>query len=302
MNIFIAGGSGTIGIPLVRALTAAGHTVTAMTRSTTKHGDLNQMGATAIVADALNREAVFAAVREANPTHVIHQLTALPKSGPRNSGDVEATNRLRIDGTRHLLDAAIDAGARRFIVGSFALLAPREAVTAQSGNAAAIAVESMEKQVLDATANGAIEGVVLRYGMFYSSETPSTIAMVDMIRKRRLPAVRNDASQLPLIHVEDAVTATLRALDIAPAGSVYDIVDDQSVHFSEIVEGIAEFTNSAKPFRVPSWVPRLVSPYLARMISIRLPLSNTKAKTELGWQLKYRTMREGLAHMFRRTA
>jgi nucleoside-diphosphate-sugar epimerase len=302
MNIFIAGGSGTIGIPLVRALTAAGHSVTAMTRSTTRHGDLKRMGANAIVADALNREAVRAAVRAANPTHVIHQLTALPKSGPRNSGDVEATNRLRIDGTRNLLDAAIHAGAKRFIVGSFALLAPREAVTAQSGNAAAIAVASMENQVMDATANGSIEGVILRYGMFYSSETPSTIAMIDMIRKRRLPVVRNDASQLPLIHVEDAVSATIRALDIAHAGSVYDIVDDQSVRFSEIVEGIAEFTNSAKPFKVPAWVPRLVSPYLARMISIRLPLSNTKAKTELGWQLKYRTLREGLAHMFQRAA
>jgi nucleoside-diphosphate-sugar epimerase len=233
---------------------------------------------------------------------VIHQLTALPKSGPRRPGDVEATNRLRIDGTRNLLEATILAGARRFIAGSFALLAPRETLPAQSGNAAAVAVESMEKQVLEATAHGSIDGVILRYGMFYSLETPSTIAMINMIRKRRLPVVRNDASQLPIIHVEDAVSATLLALDIAPAGSIYDIVDDRSVRFSEIVETIAEFTNSAKPFKVPVWLPRLISPYMARMISIRLPLSNTKAKTELGWQLKYKTMREGLAHMFHKAA
>jgi nucleoside-diphosphate-sugar epimerase len=302
MDIFIAGGSGTIGIPLVRALTAAGHSVTAMSRSTTRHADLKRMGASAVVADALNREAVLAAVHAANPTHVIHQLTALPKSGPRRPGDVEATNRLRIDGTRNLLEATILAGARRFIVGSFALLAPRETVPAQSGNAAAVAVESMEKQVLEATAHGSIDGVILRYGMFYSLETPSTIAMIDMIRKRRLPVARNDASQLPIIHVDDAVSATLLALDIAPAGSIYDIVDDRSVRFSEIVETIAEFTNSAKPFKVPVWLPRLISPYMARMISIRLPLSNTKAKTELGWQLKYKTMREGLAHMFHKAA
>jgi nucleoside-diphosphate-sugar epimerase len=302
MNIFIAGGSGTIGIPLVRALTTAGHTVTAMTRSTTRHEELKRMGASAIAADALNREAVLAAVEAAKPTHVIHQLTSLPKSGPRRPGDVEATNRLRIDGTRNLLDAAIHAHARRFVVGSFALLAPREAVTAQSGNAAAVAVESMEKQVLEATINGSIEGVILRYGMFYSLDTPSTIAMIDMVRKRRLPVVRNDASQLPIIHVEDAVSATLRALDIAPAGSIYDIVDDQAVPFSEIVKTIAEFTNSANPFKVPAWIPRLVSPYLSRMTSIRLPLSNTKAKTELGWHLRFKTMREGLAHMFHKTA
>ena len=302
MNIFIAGGSGTIGIPLVRALTGAGHAVTAMTRSTARHSDLKRMGAAAVVADALNREAVFAAVHAAKPTHVIHQLTALPKSGPRRPADVEATNRLRIDGTRNLLEAAIQAGTRRFIVGSFALLAPREGLTAQSGNAAAFAVESMEKQVLDATAKRFIEGVILRYGMFYSLETPSTISMIDMIRKRRLPVVRNDISQLPIIHVEDAVSATLRALDIAPAGSIYDIVDDQSVHLSEIVEAIAEYTNSPKPFKVPAWLPRLVSPYLARMTAMRLPLSNVRAKTELGWQPKYRTMREGLAHMFHQAA
>jgi nucleoside-diphosphate-sugar epimerase len=302
MNIFIAGGSGTIGLPLVRALISAGHQVTAMTRSTNKQEDLNRMGASVAVADALNRDAVIAAVDAAHPTHVIHQLTALPKSGPRRPEDIEATNRLRIDGTRNLLEAAIHAGARRFLAGSYAVIAPRGAVTPQTGNAAAAAVESMEKQVLEATANSSIEGVILRYGMFYGLEAPSTVAMIDMIRKRWLPVIRNDASQLPIIHLEDAVSATLRALDIAPAGSIYDIVDDQSVSLSEIVETIAEYTNSAKPFKVPAWLPRLVSPYLARMTSTRLPLSNAKAKTELGWRPKYKTMREGLAHMFKKAA
>jgi nucleoside-diphosphate-sugar epimerase len=302
MNIFIAGGSGTIGIPLVRALIAAGHPVTAMTRSTSRQDDLKRMGASVVVADALNREAVIAAVRAAHPTHVIHQLTALPKSGPRRPADVEATNRLRIDGTRYLLEAAIHAGARRFLAGSYAVLAPRGTVTPLTGNAAAAAVESMEQQVLEATAQGSIEGVILRYGMFYGLEAPSTVAMIEMIRKRRLPVIRNDASQLPIIHLEDAMSATLRALDTAPAGSIYDIVDDQSVSVSEIVEAIAEYTNSAKPFKVPAWLPRLVSPYMARMTSVRLPLSNAKAKMELGWRPKYKSMREGLANMFHAAA
>jgi nucleoside-diphosphate-sugar epimerase len=160
----------------------------------------------------------------------------------------------------------------------------------------------METQVLAATEQGSIEGVILRYGMFYGLDVPSTIAMIDMIRKRRLPVVRSDASQLPIIHLDDAVSATLRALDVAPAGSIYDIVDDQAVSLSEIVGAIAEYTNSSKPFKVPAWLPRLVSPYLARMTSTRLPLSNAKAKTELGWRPKYETMREGLAHMFHKAA
>lgn len=303
MNVFVAGGSGTIGVPLVRALVAAGHQVTALTRSASRQGDLRALGASVAVADALDREALIAAVQAARPTHIIHQLTALPKNGPRRSSDLEATNRLRIDGTRNLLDAAIRAGARRFVAGSFALLAPRGPVPTASGeNAGAAAVRSMESQVLDATARGAIEGVILRYGMFYGIDTPSTVAMIEMVRKRRLPVVRGDAGQLPVIHVDDAVSATIRALDVAPAGGAYDIVDDRAVSLTEIVEAIAEYTGSAAPRRVPAWLPRLLSPYLARITSMRMPLSNAKATAELGWRPRYPTMRDGLARMFQEAA
>ncbi len=160
----------------------------------------------------------------------------------------------------------------------------------------------MESQVLDATRRGAIEGVVLRYGLFYGLETPSTVAMIDMVRKRRLPVVRGDAGQLPVIHVDDAVSATVRALEVARPGAIYDIVDDRAVSLTEIVETIAEYTGSAAPLRVPAWLPRLVAPYMARMTSIRMPLSNANAKAELGWRPKYPTMRDGLAQMFRHAA
>jgi nucleoside-diphosphate-sugar epimerase len=160
----------------------------------------------------------------------------------------------------------------------------------------------METQVLDATTRGTIEGVILRYGMFYGLDAPSTVAMIDLVRKRRLPVVRGDTGQLPLIHVEDAVSATMAALDLAPAGSVYDIVDDRAVSLSEIVEALASYSGSTPPRRVPAWLPRLIAPYMARMTSIRMPLSNAAAKTELGWRPKYPTIREGLAQMFRRAA
>jgi len=256
MKVFVAGGSGTIGIPLVRALVSSGHKVTALTRSPGKTAELIALGATPAVADALNREALLAALTTAGPTHVIHQLTALPKEGARSSRDIVATNRLRIDGTRNLLDAAIQSGARRFIVGSFALLSPRAGAAADSTDEAAAAVRSMEHQVFEATKQGSIEGVILRYGLFYGFETPSTIKLIDMVRKRRLPIVRRDAGQLPLIHIDDAVSATLAALDRAPAGSAYDIVDDQAMSMSQIAEAIAEYTGSPKPFKVPAWLPR----------------------------------------------
>ena len=302
MKIFVAGGSGTIGIPLVRALVASGHEVTALTRSADKQAGLRALGALPAVADALDPDALVAAVEAARPTHIIHQLTALPKEGPRSAKELTATNRLRIEGTRYLLEAAIRSGAKRFIVGSFALLAPRSAGATTSGNDAAAAVLSMESQVLEATARRSIEGVILRYGGFYGLEVPMTIKMIDMIRKRRWPVVRGDVSQLPLIHLDDAVGATLEALDRAPAGSVYDIVDDQPVSTSEIIGTLADYSGSPAPFRVPAWLPRLVSPYQARMTSMRLPLSNAKAKAELGWRLKYPTIHEGFAKMFSRAA
>jgi nucleoside-diphosphate-sugar epimerase len=300
MKVFVAGGSGTIGIPLVRALVASGHEVTALTRSAQKQSHLRELGAIPSLADALDREALVAAVAAARPTHVIHQLTALPKEGARGSRDLEATNRLRIDGTRNLLEAATRAGARRFIVGSFALLSPRPG--REFHDAAAEAVRSMESQVLDATAKGAIEGVILRYGLFYGIETPSTWKLINMVQKRRLPVVRGDAGQLPVIHLDDAVTATLAALDRARAGNAYDIVDDQAVSMSEIAKTIAEYAGAPQPFRVPAWLPRLVAPYMARLTSMRMPLSNAKAKAELGWRLRYPTIRDGLAEMFSRAA
>jgi nucleoside-diphosphate-sugar epimerase len=301
MTVFVAGGSGTIGLPLVRALVAAGHEVTALTRSPGKRDRLLAAGASVAVADALRRDALMAVVEAARPTHVIHQLTALPKDGPRRAGDLDATNRLRIEGTRNLLDAAIHAGAERFVAGSFGMLAAASASDIES-DAAAAAIRSMETQVLDATTRGAIEGVILRYGIFYGGQAPSTIAMIDMVQRRRLPIVRGDAGRLSLIQMDDAVRATIQALDAGRPGSTYDIVDDEPVSLADMVETIAHWTGSAAPLRVPAWLPRLVAPYLTRMTSRSVSLSNARAKAELGWQPKYPTMRDGLAHLLRGVA
>jgi nucleoside-diphosphate-sugar epimerase len=298
MNVFVAGGSGAIGIPLVRALVAAGHQVTALTRTAGKQEELRALGATPAVADALNRDALITAVAASRPTHVIHQLTALPKDGPRKAGDLEATNRLRIDGTRNLIDAAVHAGARRFLVGSFAPLSPRSPVDAATELGAAAAIRSMESQTLQASKDGRVEGVVLRYGLFYGLEAASTVKMIELVRKRRLPVIRGDAGQLPLIHIDDAVGATICALDRAPSGSVYDIVDDRAVSMTEIVDALARYTGSPMPFRVPAWLPRLLAPYMSRMTSLRMPLSNARAKAELGWRPVFPTMNDGLAAMF----
>jgi nucleoside-diphosphate-sugar epimerase len=300
-NVFVAGGSGTIGRPLVRALRSAGHQVTVMTRSAAKQDELRAAGVSVVVADALDREAVTAAVRESRPTHVIHQLTAIPQDGARRASDLDATNRLRIDGTRNLLDASIAAGVRRIIGGSFAMAAPRGPVAADAAaDPVSAAVRSMESQLLDASQRGVIDSVILRYGLFYGSDVPSTMAIIDMVRKRRVPTVRGDRGRLSLIHLDDAVSATMRALDSVPG--VYDIVDDHPVSLSEMVQTLAAYSGAHPPLTVPAWLLRLLSPYIARMLAPRPAISNAAAKAVLGWRPAYPSLGDGLARMFPQAA
>jgi nucleoside-diphosphate-sugar epimerase len=302
MNIFLAGGSGAIGVPLVRMLVADGHQVTASTRSSANATMLRGLGATPAIVDALDAEALTRVVVAAHPTHVIHELTALPKGGPKSVGDLEATNRLRTEGTRNLIAAAVAARATRLIGGSFALIGASTLGVPADMQPAADAVNSMESQILDASRSGAIEGVVLRYGLFYGPENPSTVQMISIVRRRWMPVIRGDQGLLPYIHVDDAARATIAALDHAPAGGTYDIVDNRAVSASEFLRTIAELAGAPQPFAIPSWLLRLVAPYMMRMIELRLPLSNAKARADLGWSLLFPTIREGLMQTLRHVA
>lgn len=302
MRIFIAGGSGAIGLPLVRALVGSGHQVTALTRSMEKIGMLRDLGATPAVADALDPDALFRVVTEAHPTHVIHQLTALPKEGPKRASELEPTNRLRIEGTRNLLEASVRAGAQRFIGGSFAMLLAARAGLPPEVQAGADALVSMESQILEANRAGRIEGIVLRYGLFYGPDNPATLRMIWLARHRMLPRIKGDRGLLPVIHVDDAVSATVAALDRAPAGAVYDIVDDRAVSMSDIAVAISESAGAPKPIAIPSWIPRLLMPYMAGLLAVQLPLSNSRAKADLGWSPSFPTLREGVPSLFRHAA
>jgi nucleoside-diphosphate-sugar epimerase len=302
MNVFLAGGSGAIGVPIVRGLVAAGHQVTALTRSAANAEALRALGATPAIADALDADALRRVVVAARPTHVIHELTALPKGGPKSARELAPTNRLRIDGTRHLIEAAVAAGATRFVAGSFALLGGATARMPEDAREAADAVTSMESQVLDANARRLFDGIILRYGLFYGPENGMTNQMIALARRRLLPAVRGDRGLLPAIHLNDAASATIAALERGAAGSTYNIVDDEPVSMSEMVRTIAASVGAPRPFTVPAWLPRLLSPYMAGLMTIRLPLSNGKARAELGWRPSYPTIRDGMSAMVRRAA
>ena len=254
---------------------------------------LRALGATPVVADAFDGDALRAIVANARPTHVIHQLTALPKGGAKRPSDLAATNRLREVGTRNLLSASIAAGAVRFICGSFAPYAGVDDIPELHDGVAAL--KSMEAQVVGASDGRLIGGVVLRYGVFYGAGTPLTDDLVARAQRGRLFAIRHDPGRLPFIHIDDAVMATVMALDRGRPGATLDVVDDQPVSFSEVAAVAARLAGRGAPRALPLWVPRLLMPYQTRFVTLRLTLSNAAARKELGWRPIYPTVSDGLA-------
>ena len=306
MKIFIAGATGTLGLPLVRALVAQNHQVTGLTRSAEKRHTLEQLGAAAAVADALDSEALEGAVRSASPDCVFHLLTAIPKNAFRASA-MKQTNVLRTTGTANLLRASIAAGVKRIVAesmifaygfGDHGVGAKTEADVLRKREpeswlqATVDALRSLEEQLLVANEQKLIESVVLRYGLLYGSGP--TEDMVKMLRWRMVPTAKGARGVASFIHIEDAVNATIAAMEEGRAGQIYNIVDDEPVRMNEWLTNAAQTLNAKPPFSVPLWLLRLLMPYMAVIFETRLPISNRKAKDELSWQLQYQSYREGL--------
>jgi 2-alkyl-3-oxoalkanoate reductase len=305
MRVFVAGASGAIGRPLVPQLVAAGHEVTGTTRSEQSAEAIRAAGARAAVCDARDPEALRAAVAEAAPEVVVHQLTALPdRFDPRNKEIYGATNRLRSESTRTLVDAARDSGARRLVWQSIAFAyapGPRPEVKDENAPLALDApppfgegvrtIDEMERAVVEADG---LEGLVLRYGWFYGpgtyyGEDGSTASDV---RKRRFPVIGKGTGLFSFIHVDDAASATVAAVERGAPG-LYNVVDDEPAAMRDWLPAYAEAIGAKRPLRVPVWVARLAAGKMARVVNIQPGASNAKAKRELGWEPRWRSWREG---------
>jgi 2-alkyl-3-oxoalkanoate reductase len=272
--------------------------VTAMTRSVLRAAQLEAVGADPVVCDVFDADGVRAAMAEASPEAVIHQLTALP---PRlDWGDAnlfDAHNRVRTEGTRILVDAALAAGAIRVVAQSiaFAYAPTGDRVKTEDaplftdappplGSAVAAIVE-LEQLV---TRTPGIEGLVLRYGMLYGPGTyhdrrGSTAA--DIIAAR-VPLVEGATGMFSWLHVEDAASAAVAALERGAPG-IYNVVDDEPAPQPEWLPVLARALRADPP--APAQTPP--SPHIPEM-SLR-GASNAKAKRELGWRPRYASWREG---------
>jgi nucleoside-diphosphate-sugar epimerase len=311
VRVFVAGATGAIGRPLVPKLLAAGHEVIAMTRSEEAAGQLRDAGAEAVVCDVFDRDGVRDAMARARPEAVVHQLTALPwRIDPRKRSSYEATNRIRTEGTRVLVEAARAGGARRMVAQSLAFTyAPEgdwvkeedaplvEGLRGPLGEAMA-ADQELERTVLGADG---LEGVVLRYGFFYGPGTPYAADgwVAHDVRRRRLPVVGDGRATYSLIHVDDAADATVAALERGAPG-VYNVVDDDPAPMRDWVPAYAEALGAKPPRRIPAFLARLVGGKgLALMATGMRGASNAKAKRELGWSPAHPSWRQGLPESLR---
>jgi nucleoside-diphosphate-sugar epimerase len=314
MKVFVAGATGALGRALVPQLVAAGHDVVGMTRSASKQDLVRSLGARPVVADALDADAVAQAVAVAEPEVIVHQLTAL--SGKVSARDMRhperspvaiMTNRLRTEGTDHLLAAGRAVGARRFIAQSFGAFRwdrTRGPVLSEADpidpdppaglRAALVGILHVERTV------PAIEwgqGLVLRYGGFYGPGTGVSMApdavMSVPIRKRWFPIIGDGGGMWSQIHIDDAATATVAALDHGGPG-VYNVVDDEPAPVREWLPALASALGAKPPRRIPRWLGRLAAGEAATLMMTEASGgSNAKAKQELAWRLKYPSWRQG---------
>ena len=254
MKVFVAGATGALGRRLVPMLVANGHTVVGTTRAPGKADALRAAGATPVVLDALDRDAVIDAVGRAEPEVVVHQLTALARFTDFRKLDegFAATNRLRTEGTDHLLEGIRRLPVRRIVAQSYA----GPGFFARTG------------------------GPVKTEDDPFDPDPPAAL-------RRPIEAVRS------FVHVDDAATATLAAIERGRTG-VYDIVDDDPAPVGEWLPALAAAIGAKPPRRVPAWLARLfVGEHGVVMMTESRGASNAKAKRELGWRPAYPSWRTG---------
>jgi nucleoside-diphosphate-sugar epimerase len=298
MRVFVAGGSGVLGRRLVPQLVARGHEVTATTTSAAKLGLLERLGAEGVVMDGLDAASVGAAVAAARPDVIVNQMTALSaahagKPNLRRADRFFAlTNRLRTEGVDHLLAAAEATGVADVVVQGHASMNgvrtggwvkseedPLEVVEGTT------AINHLEEAVV------AAGGTVLRYGGFYGPGANDD--QVALVRKGLLPLVGDGTGYFSWVHLDDAASATVLAVEQEAKG-VFNIVDDDPAPVSEWLPYLARCAGARPPRRVPAWLARLLAGKMAvEMMTEGRAFSNAKAKRELVWQLRYPSWRQG---------
>jgi nucleoside-diphosphate-sugar epimerase len=304
VRVFVAGGTGAVGRRLVPQLVARGHQVTATTTGPGKLDLLAQLGADGVVMDGLDAVSVGEAVAKARPDAIVHEMTGLSVA---HAGKVDmrhfdrwfaTTNRLRTEGTDHLLAAAEATGVSHVVAQSYAGWNgirkggwvkteedPLDPETGTGFSTGAAAICHVEDVVVKAG------GAILRHGTLYGPRVLDF--QVELLRKRQYPLVGGGTGYCSWVHLDDAASAAVLAVEQKARG-VFNIVDDEPAPASEWLPYLAACAGAKPPLRVPKWLARLLAGDVAvTMMTEGRGFSNAKAKRELGWELRYPSWRQG---------
>jgi nucleoside-diphosphate-sugar epimerase len=310
MRIFIAGASGTLGRPVAAQLLSRGHDVVGLSRSERGRAAVERAGAKGIIGDAMHRAGLMQIVADAHPDVVVHLLTALPADGAFRAADLVATNRLRTEGTANLIDAAVAAGARRIVAESFVGVYGEAAFTTPSAEDivlppvsrgpardATLAMRASEDRLLAAKRSGSIEAVALRIGLLYGPGVPTTALHLSQARRGWLFAPKHAPGIGSFVHISDAASAIVAAIEARSPSFLYNVVDDAPIPLTDYMALTSQAAGARAPREIPLWLIRLAAPLIAEFASVRLSLSNGKIKRELGWKPVYPTVASGMKQL-----
>ena len=297
MRILVAGATSVPGLPLLRELNTRGHDVVGLTRQSSKTPQIEHAGAKPVVADVFDAAQINSVVADIEPEVVVSLLTTLPKRGPMRIKDFEPARELWGRGAPNLVAAAQRAGVRRIVAESviFAYGYPKTGPAIMDetdpypgppppgGEAMLTALRDMERTVLRSGENSDTEGIVLRYGAFYGPGVPHD-EMFARMAKWRVSLDMGGGGIVSWVHIDDVVSATANALDHGRGGQIYNIVDDRPQSFNDYSRELAAKLGRRRQVRIPRAVVKAVAPYgVLAFGDTWLPLSNAKAKAELGW-------------------
>jgi nucleoside-diphosphate-sugar epimerase len=297
MRVLVVGATSVPGIPLLRELNARGHDVIGLTSQSARTSQIERQGAKPVVANVFDTAQINTVVGDIEPEVVVSLLTTLPKWGPKRAKDFEPARKLWSQGAPNLVAAAQRAGVRRVVAESVVFAYgyptsgpqlvdesdPYPGPPPKGGDDMLAALRGMEQTVLTSGEHSDTEGIVLRYGLFYGPGVPHDELFTRLAKWWALPAMTGHGIA-SWVHIEDVAKATADAVTNGRGGQIYNIVDDRPQSFGDYVRELSRQLHRPRPLPMPRRLFGLVAPYGAIAFGDTwLPLSNAKAKAELGW-------------------
>jgi nucleoside-diphosphate-sugar epimerase len=298
MRVLVCGGTGVLGRYLVPRLVARGHEVTVLARSDERARLAQGFGARPVTGDILAPNSLHAAA----PGHdaIVHAATRIPRTFPGKPEDFAANDRLRREGTAHLLAAAETAGIRRIVLqsiiwvhGDHGVSWIDETATLKPGrlNQSAVDLESQGRDFAERT--GATV-TALRCGSLYAAESWHTREIVRRLRQRLLPIVAGGHNYQGFIHAADMAAAFTAALEGNGAGGAFFVTDDEPVPLGDYLRWLAHAAAASEPLHLPRFMARLaLGQEMEAAYSSSLRCRNDRSKQALGWKPQYPTFRDG---------